>query len=171
MYRWYTPSSVSTTQGCGRLLLCTQLWCRSHSLSVSHAHICPVLLTHAHVCPKCIYTNTLYGLFTHVAPTTYYHYYYHYNNNNQPIRKTIGSVFDSSNVGYFRIVGSSLSSTVGSPWSDQSAPRSYRLSATLGQLAPPPTRGTYTQQTPPSLLWEGVSQSCLLSTDSKSVHR
>ena len=70
----------------------------THIAMASHS-LCPSALTsHSHTpllfyfyiflfCPKCIYSYTLYGLFTNVASATY-HYYYCYNNNSRTIKQS-----------------------------------------------------------------------------------
>ena len=78
-------SSVSATQGSWRLLLCTRLLCRSplslllaHTMCLhTHSHSFALLFTHKNpwrFCPMCIYTYTLYGIFTNVASAIYHHY-------------------------------------------------------------------------------------------------
>ena len=63
----------------------------SLSLSLAHSQIHRCTLTFysiLHVCPKCIYTNTLYGLFTNVATAMYHYYYYYYRNNNRSFKQS-----------------------------------------------------------------------------------
>ena len=68
--------SVSATPGSWRLFCFSYGVAHSrslffvYSLVLTHSYTLTSTTTHHNVCPRCIYTYTLYGLFTNVVPTT-----------------------------------------------------------------------------------------------------
>ena len=78
-----TLASVSTTQGSWCMLYAHNYGADlSHYVSNAHTLLLFYTLVYNILCPKCIYTYTLYGLFTNVASATF-HYYYCYHNNSR----------------------------------------------------------------------------------------
>ena len=133
-----TLASVSTTQGSWCMLYAHNYGADlSHYVSNAHTLLLFYTLVYNILCPKCIYTYTLYGLFTNATSSIYHHHYYCYNNNSRTIKQSTHC---------FRLFDCRLSEQSDLPRLQLSAPRSYQLSANPGLSLPPPTGGTYSQQ-------------------------